>query len=344
MQIISVPSAGKIAIGLMQSMLDETEERRQREQQEKTGQAPDPMAEARAAADRASLRARDKISSALFSVNHVDINTLKAQLYQKLGQAVGVEQTPDMSSFTYGRAIEAAVADLTKKATDELSKTLGLDKLGVTLSTVIEAIQNPYSDSASAVEKALEQEYGGDGLSDRDTAKILQRLEDVAKPKTLAELKLGEKQADPTHVEDAETQAERQKDIAAREVSAKLDSVEAMHKKIAERTKASGTAESDDRINGASGTDMLAFFAAAVEAPDRDEKAVSRPELVANPHTESDPSLSKAEQSDQALLKVEKDRDQDTNGEETVLVSLDEIGLYRLLKPKHDQKQIPATT
>ncbi|TRL40502.1 hypothetical protein [Rhizobium straminoryzae] len=332
MLIAGASSTGTIAAGLLQSMLDDTEERRRREEQEKTGQTPDAAVEARISASQTNKRAQEKISEALFSVTKVDANALKVQLYQSLGKALGVEKTEDMSSYAYGRAIETALADLSPQDTIALTKDIGLDTLGLKLSTVIEAIKNPSSDSSVAVQKALEKQHGDGTLTGGDAAKVLQRLEDVANPKTLAELKLGEQGFDPTRVSDAETEAEQQDDIAAREASAKLDSVQAMHRAIRERNDRTANdtdASADDRAQ-----DVLATLAAAVEtsrtgtARDTSQttgSAQDRDKVSATGKNDSRPWTPR--QAEEDIVRTDP-------GGAILAVSQDEIGLYRLLKPK----------
>ncbi|MBT9371560.1 hypothetical protein [Rhizobium sp. CSW-27] len=353
MLIAQAPSTGTIATGLLQSMLDETEERRREEERQKSGQKPDPVTEARIAASEEARQARDRISGALFSATRVDLNELKAQLYQKLGESVGVEQTDDMSSYAYGRAIETALAELSPQATIDLKAELGLDELGLSLSTVIEAIKNPYADAAVTLETALEKQHGNGSMTQSETAKVLQRLEDVADPKTLAELKLGDQGYDPTRVADEETDTERLEDIAAREASAKLDDVQEMHRALAERNAAAAATGSlaaqagttDDAADAPE--DLLVIFAAALESAGTD--AASTDETAQSVASSADAGqeadlagsqqeapLSEAARAEQAAEQAEAEMGLSEPLDGLIGLSLDELGLYRLLKPTRE--------
>lgn len=351
MLIAQAPSTGAIATGLLQSMLEETEERRREEERQKSGQKPDPVTEARIAASEEAKQAREKISGALFSTAKVDLNELKAQLYQKLGAAVGVEQTDDMSSYAYGRAIEKALSELSPEAAIDLKKQIGLDELGLSLSTVIEAIKNPYADAAVTLETALEKQHGDGRMTPDETAKVLQRLEDVADPKTLAELKLGEQGYDPTRVVDEETDAERLEDIAAQEASAKLEDVQEMHRALAERNAADAPRLPDDAGANAAGDppqDLLLVLVAALETGETDAassdtaaRAAATPSegkhAADSDGSDEEAPLSEAARADQAVEQVEADMGLSDAPDGLIGLSIDDVGLYRLLKPNREQ-------
>lgn len=336
---------GQSALDTMQSMLDRIDEKKRQEEEERTGQKTDPLVQARISAAEESRRSQDNISNALFSVTKVDVNELKIQLYEKLGKALGVEKTDEMSGFAYGRAIERAVAQA--GSANDLAKTLGLDELGVSLETVIEAIKNPYGDASDKLGDALEKLHGDGKTTAAERGKVLQRLEDVADPKSLEELKLGEQGSDPTRVEDDETQAERQEDIKAKEAQAKLDDLQDMQTALRERLASdNATPDAEDRDADGSG-DMLMVLAAIAQAASDSSDAPSEQQ------TDAEISVlgAQEEETDEASsdLSLEAEGDvaptADDLAEEwqasslPVFVASDETGIYALLVPDSHSKQ-----
>src|SRR5690606_9462121 len=218
---------GVVAKNLMQSMLDSIEDQRRQDEEKATGQKRDAIIEARISASTEARRAQEKIAEALFGIDNLDPNKLKIQLTERLAAKLGIDLGEERSNFSLGRVIEEAIKELDSTQIAKLEKDLGLDEAGISLATVIAAIKNSYGDDNVRLMEGLTKAANG-GKADYDAARVLQRLADVADPKTLEELKLGPQGYDPTRVDDAATRAERREDIAALEASQKLDDVQKM--------------------------------------------------------------------------------------------------------------------
>lgn len=108
---------------------------------------------------------------------------------------------------------------------DRLEEKTGLKALGLKAQDVIEAIANPWSEAARKIKAALAEKAEADKSMTREMRKVLQRLEDVADPKTVEELKQRDARSEPGRVEDAETKAERRQDIQNLENADKLENV-----------------------------------------------------------------------------------------------------------------------
>ena len=91
----------------------------------------------------------------------------EVKLFQKVGQVLGVDETKYASATDYANALKQAVGNLKLAATSSgqnwslvekgLEHQMGLDKLGVSLDTVINAIAGD-GGSQDAVRKALEKQ------------------------------------------------------------------------------------------------------------------------------------------------------------------------------------------
>ncbi len=326
-------TAGLAATGIMQAALDGIEERRRQEDEQARGAKRDPIAEARVSAGTEAIRAREKIAEALFGLNNVDANALKIQLVERLAAKLGLDLEEDRSNFTLGRAMEEAVKNLGLDVS-RLEEELGLKAAGVSLATVIAAIKNPYGDDNSRLLEGLAKVANG-GKAGFDVARVLQRLDDVADPKTLEELKLGPQGYDPTRVEDAQARAERQQDIHALEASGKLEDVQKMQDALEayndEAARADG-AEVGSSTETAD-ADIVLLLAATVEQT-RDAQA----EASADAAVVVAPAVEEAVRGEMNELNAEPSEELNAEAAgdkaEVLPISVDEIGLYELLKKK----------
>ncbi|CAN7584747.1 hypothetical protein [Neorhizobium tomejilense] len=335
---------GLAATNMMQSMLDSIEEQRKKDEEQRTGKKSDPVTEARISASEDARRARDKITSALFGVTKTDPNELKIELVDRLAAKLGIDTDEARSSYKLGRALEDALKEMMPDEIGELVEDLGLEDIGISMDTLLSAIKNPYGDDNQRLMEGLNRKANG-GKLDTEVERVMQRLEDVADPKTLEELKLGPQGYDPTRVEDAETRAERQADIEAAEASKKLEDVQKIQDVIEKKNdKANAEPAADGATDTASVDDtaLLALFAAAAEQAAGSDTGDAADSLV------SDDSSSKDESSDAVLAENEAPTNEmaakaieelaaknaDQSYADIVPVHVDEIGIYELLKKK----------
>ncbi len=343
---------GLAATNAMQSMLDGIEEQRKKEEAERTGKERDKITEARISASDEAKRARDKIASALFGSGNVDPNELKMDLMERLAKEVGLDPDEARSNFKFGKAVEDIVKELPDEQVRKIEEDIGLKDLGVTMDSLIAAIKNPYADDAQRLNDALTKKANGGKLTG-DVDRIVQRMEDIADPKTLEELKLGPQGYDPTRVEDAETRAERKDDIAAAEAGKKLEDVQKVQEAIEEKNDTSdvkpGKVGTDGEVK-VDGGELLTLFAAAAEQVDDSEPASAEDSLVSDAVETGSASQNGSGATngvpvngggEDQVNELNADAiegmitDQAIEDTTTILpVSVDEIGLYELLKKK----------
>ncbi|MES5098674.1 hypothetical protein ABUK73_10620 [Agrobacterium sp. BA1120] len=118
-----------------------------------------------------SAEAETKISSAIYSVHHVNVNKLKLDLIDRTGKALGVDQKDYDTRTDFVNAMQRALGKLRieqgEAAVIALEKELGLDKLGVSIDDVINSASDP--EGNDKVTKALKKEAGisdEEGLED----------------------------------------------------------------------------------------------------------------------------------------------------------------------------------
>ncbi|WP_117192892.1 hypothetical protein [Rhizobium terrae] len=338
---------GLAATNAMQSMLDSIEEQRKREEEKRTGKEKDPIAEARISASEEAKRAKDKIASALFDASRVDPDQLKIDLMERLADKLGIDVDKARSSYRLGRALEDALKEMRPDQASQLAKDLGLDDLGISMQTLLSAIKNPYGDDGQRLADALIKQANG-GKLDTEVERVVQRLEDVADPKTLEELKLGPQGYDPTRVEDAQTRAERQEDIVAAEAGKKLEDVQKVQDVIEEKNDKAAEKPNGDGSQPTAGSDetttLLAVFAAAAEqitnsdTGDTAESSASGEASTADGSSSATEAALKdeaptSEAAANAAIEEISDNALETSAD-ILPIRVDDIGIYELLKKK----------
>jgi hypothetical protein len=331
---------GLAATNLMQSALDTIEDRRKQDEEKATGTKKDPVAEARMSASAEAKRSEGKIAEALFSINNVDPNELKMQLIERLAAKLGVDLDEKRSNYSLGKAIEEAAKSLDSTQIKQLEEDLGLDAAGVSLATVIAAIKNPYGDDNVRLMDGLTKVANG-GKAGFDVDRVIQRLENVADPKTLEELKLGPQGYDPARVEDAETRAERRDDIQALEAAGKLEDVQEMQDAVKESNDKAvkGAIPEGTSASDTAGADMILLLGATVEQA-RDTEAVTGGTAAVEP--DDIPASGDVAPGDREdITEVNAEAMEEMAAEALaeaqtpiLAISIDDIGLYELLKQK----------
>jgi hypothetical protein len=335
---------GVAATNMMQSMLDSIEDQRKKDEEQRTGKKSDPVTEARISASEDARRARDKITSALFGVTKTDPNELKIELVDRLAAKLGIDTDEARSSYKLGKALEDALKEMMPDEIGELVEDLGLEDIGISMDTLLSAIKNPYGDDNQRLMDGLNRKANG-GKLDTEVERVVQRLEGVADPKTLEELKLGPQGYDPTRVEDAETRAERRADIEAAEAGKKLEDVQKIQDVIEKKNdKANAEPAADGATDTASADDtaLLALFAAAAEqvvgsdAGDAADSPVSEDNASKDEASDAILAENEAPTNEMAAKAIEElaAANADQSHADIVPVHVDEIGIYELLKKK----------
>ncbi|TDX75616.1 hypothetical protein EDE05_11870 [Neorhizobium sp. R1-B] len=330
---------GLAATNVMQSMLESVEEQRRKEEAERTGKERDPIAEARISASEDAKRANEKIASALFGANRTDPNELKIELVDRLAGKLGIDTEEARSSYRLGKALEDALKSMMPDEVSELADYLGLDDLGITMDTLLAAIKNPYGDANARLVEGLTRKANG-GKLDTEVERVVQRLENVADPKTLEELKLGPQGYDPTRVEDQEARAERAGDIEAAEAGKKLEDIQKVQDLIEEKNGKTAEELDSDGSQPATGTDdttLLAVFAAAAE-----QIANSDVEDTGENSADAESTSTTEALKDEApASEIAADAALEAISEKTLEISadilsihIDDIGIYELLEKK----------
>ena len=332
-------SAGLAATSLMQSAIDSAEKRRAEEEEKAKGKKEDPVLKARISTDAAKARAREKIDTYLFDAGHVSTNELKLQLIDKLGMALGLKQEGDESGYSYGRRLESILSTMDYAGKRALEKEIGLDDLDISIDVLVSAIKNPYADDNERLEFALEKQAGGGKESVAAQSKVLQRLESIARPKSIEELKLEPSLNDPTRVEDDEVRQERAQEISDKQAMEKLDDVREQQDAIKDNMDDAREAEARGEVETDAVAGSLDLIQVLVGAADAGEAADAQadPDVKAVEDVEGDVKAEARSNLIDAGLEpsFEPEVEPGDLPEKPILtLYVDEIGIYDLLRQK----------
>jgi hypothetical protein len=114
----------------------------------------------------AQSQAKAKISGA-FMDSPVDIQQLKFNLFRRAGEELGVKMDDFKDPGEFASALRAVIGKI-KMTSDgagvlaALEKKLGLDKLGVSIDDLVDAISSPDGEGGKKLDAALRAETGED--------------------------------------------------------------------------------------------------------------------------------------------------------------------------------------
>lgn len=258
-----------------------------------------------------------------------------------LGQAEG--ETDENYTLRMRAALTSARAGLPSSVAEVEAKS-GLQDLGITAREMIEALKHPYGDAAQKIKTALDDKATEEKFLTADVSKVLQRLEEVADPKTLEELREDRLERDPTKVEDAETRKEREESIRALEAGEKLEDVEDLHEALrkgheavlkGETGKQSGGDESGQSAD-AIAIQTIQVLAAGAEFAETQASIESDHANETTQDTTAEDAREAPSDEDQAIMLARAGQADDDQREEDaqhaiLAVAVDENGIYELL-------------
>jgi hypothetical protein len=334
---------------LMQSVIDDAEKRRVEEDEKLKGKKEDKVLKTQLRSDEVQSAANDKINAHFFNTSALDVNEMKVRLIESLGEMLGIEKQEGQSGYSYGVQLEKAIAQLDPQQKFALTDRLGLNELKISLDDLVKAIKNPYGKQDDKLELALEERATGLSGTTTSRTKTLQRMEAIADPKTLEELKLeraGEI-SDPTKVEDEETKAEREEHIGALEAGEKLEDVKDLNetvKKQNEQALGKGAVENGATEDPMAAVETIQVLAAGAEAIGDTVETTGEPEGLASEMADRGPAnangkndISLSEQDEVYLIAKNGPDMTDATDPSILPIAVDENGIYALLLKKEKQ-------
>lgn len=115
-----------------------------------------------------------------FGINTMDVTTQKVRLMERLGEAFGIAMEDHADARSFGMAIREIVGKLKlspegRSHLARIEHEIGLDKLGITIDTVIGAMIDPMGNDAEELDAALKAKMG-ETPANEDEVAALERL------------------------------------------------------------------------------------------------------------------------------------------------------------------------
>lgn len=160
--MLSISTTGSAALFLLQ---------RAAPLQAQSGERRDPAADLVAVAnggpvsDGQSAQAKGRIAQALFDRSIPDVTEMKVRLMERLGEELGISMDDFDSVRSYGFAIRQVVDQIRQEPGGglflaELEKKLGLDDLGISLDTLVDAMLDETGEANRKLDAALKAHLG----------------------------------------------------------------------------------------------------------------------------------------------------------------------------------------
>lgn len=133
--------------------------------------------------DEASSKADIKTADDYWGVLRVNSTEMKVKLIEKLALEFGIDKDDFESISAFGGAVHARSEELKRlpdgsgiKILDEIADKLGLDELGISLDTLIDAIKEPGGTADDILNAALKEKANELNAENEQSAEILRTI------------------------------------------------------------------------------------------------------------------------------------------------------------------------
>lgn len=232
---------GAVATDTLRSISAQLEEQAKEEHEKHSiAPKPDPLTEARISVSKEAQESRGKIISAMLSHQHVSTNEMVMALADKVAEKLGIDTSKERSYLMLGKIIADLVEKMDAGTRKALEEAVGLDKLGISISTFASALSDPTGAARQRLDEALLRTAGRSGVTEA-TSRIVARLEDAADPQSLEEIRAREVIDDPVRPKDASGREEQLQALQSAKAIENLEDVKLIREKLAEQSEAAGT-------------------------------------------------------------------------------------------------------
>ncbi|THV24143.1 hypothetical protein [Peteryoungia ipomoeae] len=234
---------GAVATDTLRSISVQLEEQAKEEREKHSiAPKPDPVTEARISVSKEAQESRGKIISAMLSHQHVSTNEMVMALADKVAEKLGIDTSKERSYLMLGKIIGDLVEKMDAGTRKALEEAVGLDTLGISISTFASALSDPTGAARQRLDEALLRTAGRGGVTEA-TSRIVARLQDAADPQSLEEIKAREGIDDPVRPKDASGREEQLHALQSAKAIENLEDVKLIREKLAEQSKETGSGE-----------------------------------------------------------------------------------------------------
>ncbi|HEV7318078.1 MAG TPA: hypothetical protein VGO04_05620 [Ensifer sp.] len=218
-------SAATATTNLVGSILKDIEKRQAEEEEKTKGTKDDKILKAQVKSDDAQKAANDKINAYFFDRTQGDASNNRAVLIREVGKFFGLDRETFKSDSAFAREVETRLKDLKPDAIDRIEKELGLNKFGISLNDLIQALKNPGGRENALLKAALGETSDKAPQSQAQAAKAVDRLKSVAAPRSLEEAQLESLHGDPTRKTDKQSLDEQEQQVHGLHLQEELEAV-----------------------------------------------------------------------------------------------------------------------
>ncbi|WP_043611875.1 hypothetical protein [Ensifer sp. ZNC0028] len=218
-------SAATATTNLVGSILRDIEKRQTEEEEKAKGTKDDRLLREQVKPDGAQKAANEKINGYFFDHARNDASNNRAVLIREVGKIFGVERETFKSDAAFAREIENQLKQLESPAIAKIEEELGLDKLGLSLTELVEALKNPGGPENDALKVALGETSDKGPQSAAQAANAVDRLKSATEPASTEEAQLNSLRGDPTRRTDKLSLDEEEQQLRALQLKDEMEDV-----------------------------------------------------------------------------------------------------------------------
>jgi len=218
-------STATATTNLVGSILKDIEKRQAEEEEKAKGTKDDKVLKAQVQSDDARRAANDKINAHFFDRTQNDPNSNRAALVRQVGAFFDLDRETFTSDAAFARALENQIKDLDPSDIAKVEEQLGLDRLGLSLTELAEALKNPGGRENETLKAALGETSGKSSQSQAQAAKAVDRLKSTAESGSLEEAQVDSLRSDPTRRTDKQSLVEQNEQLRALQLKDEMENV-----------------------------------------------------------------------------------------------------------------------
>ncbi|OCO98687.1 MULTISPECIES: hypothetical protein [unclassified Ensifer] len=218
-------SAAAATTNLVGSIVKDIEKRQAEEEEKVKSTKDDKILKAQVKSDDARKAANEKINTYFFDRSQGDASNNRAVLIREVGKYFDLDRETFKSDSAFAREVENQLKALESGDATKIEEVLGLDKLGISLKDLIQALKNPDGVENETLKAALGETGDKGPRSQAQAAKAVDRLESAAEPGSLEEAQLASLRNDPTRGTDKQSLAEQSQQLRALQLQDELENI-----------------------------------------------------------------------------------------------------------------------
>ncbi|MBD9649532.1 hypothetical protein IB267_14305 [Ensifer sp. ENS09] len=218
-------SAATATTNLVGSILRDIEKRQTEEEEKAKGTKDDRLLREQVKPDGAQKAANEKINGYFFDHARNDASNNRAVLIREVGKIFGVERETFKSDAAFAREIENQLKEMSPGAIAGVEKALGLHKLSISLSELIQALKNPTGRENDLLKAALGETADKGPQSTAQAANAVDRLARATEPQSIKEAQLDSLRSDPTRRTDKLSLDEEEQKLRALQLKDEMEDV-----------------------------------------------------------------------------------------------------------------------